>query len=182
MITCNKNKLLFFSGSNSSNSINRKLIEILAGITQAKAVQIIDLRNFPVPLYSDLEEAKGIPAETNRLLEIIDDHDVLVIAIPEHNHSMPAFFKNTIDWMSRARSDYRVFDGKEIILLNASPGNGGNYIISNARVVLEALGAHVIGAAILNKFHKQTVTKNEGHQIVNAGFLSEFESLLASAS
>ncbi|TCD28760.1 NAD(P)H-dependent oxidoreductase [Pedobacter psychrodurus] len=144
MITSNKNKFLFFSGSNSSNSINRKLIEIPIGKTQAKTVKLIDLRNFPVPLYSDLEEAGGIPAETNRLLEIIDNHDVLVIAIPEHNHSMPAFFKNTIDWMSRAHSDYRVFDGKRIIQLGASPGNGSSNIILNARVVLSSYLEHML--------------------------------------
>jgi NAD(P)H-dependent FMN reductase len=135
-----------------------------------------------VPLYSDTEEEKGIPAETNSLLEIIDDHNVLIIAVPQHNHSMPAFFKNTIDWMSRARSDYRVFKNKDIILLSATPGNGSNNIISNARIVLEALGANVIGAAILNEFHKQTVSDNEQTQITSTTFLSEFKNLIAAAT
>src|SRR5690606_3102301 len=99
MITNNKNRILFFSGSNSTNSINQKLVETLARMTQAKTVRSINLRDFPVPLYSDIEEARGIPAETNHLQGIIDDHDLLVIAVPEHNHSVPAFFKNTVDWL-----------------------------------------------------------------------------------
>lgn len=181
MITSNKNKLLFFSGSNSTNSINQKLVETLAHMTQTKTVKVIDLKNFQMPFYSDTEEARGIPTEANSLLEIIDDHDVLIIAVPQHNHSMPAFFKNTIDWMSRARSDYRVFKGKNIILLSATPGNGNTNIISNSQIVLEALGANVIGAAILSEFYKQTVNQNEQFQITSTSFLSKFENLLASA-
>jgi chromate reductase len=182
MITSNKDKLLFFSGSNSTNSINQKLVETLARMTKTRTVKLIDLKDFPVPLYSDMEEENGIPSETNRLLEIIDDHEVLVIALPQHNHSMPAFFKNTIDWMSRARADYRVFKDKDIILLSASPGNGSSNIISNARIVLEALGANIIGAAILNEFHKQTVNESGQTQITSASFLSEFKNLLAAAT
>lgn len=181
MRTSTKNKLLFFSGSNSTNSINQKLVETLARMTQMKTVKVIDLKNFPVPLYSDTEEAKGIPAETVSLLEIIDEHEVLVIAVPQHNHAMPAFFKNIIDWMSRARSDYRVFKGKDIILLSASPGNGSNNIVFNSRIVLEALGARVLGAATLNEFHKQTIHENEEIQITSTSFLAEFENLLASS-
>jgi chromate reductase, NAD(P)H dehydrogenase (quinone) len=182
MTTSNKNKLLFFSGSNSTNSINQKLVETLARMPQTKTVKLIDLKDFPVPLYSDTEEEKGIPPETNSLLEIIDDHNVLVIAVPQHNHSMPAFFKNTIDWMSRARTDYRIFKNKDIILLSATPGNGNDNIILNARIVLEALGANVIGAAILNEFYKQTVNENEQIQITSTSFLSEFENLLAATT
>lgn len=179
MVTSNKNKLLFFSGSNSTNSINQKLVETLARMMQTRTAKVIDLKNYPMPFYSDTEEAKGIPIETNYLLEIIDDHDILIIAIPQHNHSMPAFFKNTIDWMSRARSDYKVFKGKNIILLSAIPGNGSKNIISNSHIVLEALGANVIGAAILSEFYKQTVDEDEQFQITSTSFLSEFENLLA---
>lgn len=181
MITNNKNRILFFSGSNSTNSINQKLVETLARMTQAKTVRSINLRDFPVPLYSDIEEARGIPAETNHLQGIIDDHDLLVIAVPEHNHSVPAFFKNTVDWLSRGRPDYRVLQGKSIILLSACPGNGGSNTVSAARTVLETLGANVIGSLVLNEFDKQTINENEQFRMTNDSFLSEFENLITAA-
>jgi chromate reductase, NAD(P)H dehydrogenase (quinone) len=182
MITSNQSELLFFSGSNSASSINRKMVEALARAAQTNTAKVIDLKNFVMPFYSDEEEARGVPAEALSLLEVIDKHDVLIIAVPQHNHSLPAFFKNTIDWMSRARSDYRIFNGKKIILLSATSGSGSDDIVVSARIVLQALGGNVVGAAILNDFYKQTINKDQQIEIISTGFLSEFENLLALAS
>ena len=182
MITTNQPKLLFFSGSNSASSINKKMVEALARTTAASKAKIIDLKDFAMPFYSDEEEARGVPAEALSLLEVTDNHNVLIIAIPQHNHSMPAVLKNAIDWMSRARSDYRIFKGKNIILVSATPGSGSDDVVVGARIVLQALGGNVIGAAILSDFYKQTVNQNEQIEITSTGFLSEFKNLLALAS
>ena len=62
MTTSNKNKLLFFSGSNSTNSINQKLVETLARMTQTKTVKLIDLKDFSVPLYGSAQVAAHMDA------------------------------------------------------------------------------------------------------------------------
>ena len=180
MITTNK--LLFLSGSSSASSINKKMVEALARSAQTKTAKVIDLKDFAMPFYSDEEEARGVPAEALSLLEVIDSHDVLIIAVPQHNHSMPAFLKNAIDWMSRARSDYRIFKDKNIIVLSATPGSGSDDVVVSARIVLQALGGNLIGAAILNDFYKQTVNQNQQIEIISADFLSQFKNLLALAS
>lgn len=59
-------KKLFFSGSNSTNSINQLLIETLLKLTGQDTDTLINLRNFPMPLYSDTEEKKGYSKKSLR--------------------------------------------------------------------------------------------------------------------
>jgi NAD(P)H-dependent FMN reductase len=171
-------KPLFFSGSNSAKSINRLLIEALAQHTGHSKANIIDLRNYPMPLYSDTEEEKGIPGEAHTLLEIIESHDILIIAIPEHNSGMPAFFKNIVDWMSRTRTSYKVLHGKKVILLSASPAGGGQGAMLNAKIVLEAIGACVIGHAVIRDFYQNTVLENNQLLIHDTQFVTHFKALM----
>ena len=56
-------------------------------------------------------------------------HDGFLIAVPEYNSTMPACFKNMIDWTSRPTEDNEVylccFINKVITLMSASPGSLG---------------------------------------------------------
>ncbi len=53
-------KTIAFAGSNSSKSINQKLINYAS--TQVDSAEIIYLANYNIPMYSmDIEEDKGIP-------------------------------------------------------------------------------------------------------------------------
>ena len=50
----------------------------------------------------------------------------LLLVTPEYNNSIPGPFKNAIDWLSRPASDIaRVFGGKPVALMGASPGRFG---------------------------------------------------------
>jgi len=173
-----ESSLLFFSGSNSSNSINQRVVEALARESGKKNQSIIDLRNYPMPLYSDAEENKGIPKKAVELLEIIEKHDTLVIAVPEYNSAMPAFFKNILDWISRARQNYRVLKGKQVILLSASPGNGGYSAVLNTQIVLIAIGADILGSAVLTDFYNRTTLDNDNLIIKDTAFISQFNNML----
>ena len=45
---------------------------------------------------------------------------------PEYNHSMPGVLKNAIDWLSRPADDVlRVFGGRPVAIMGATPGPGG---------------------------------------------------------
>jgi len=87
-------------------------------------VTLIDIRDYPLPQFSvDIEQAEGSPENAGRLKTLFDDHDAFIISSPEHNGSMPVIFKNMIDWLSRLEGT--IFQDKPILLMSASPGQGG---------------------------------------------------------
>ena len=124
-------RLLAFAGSLRSASFNRRLIHVLAaGARDAGAeVNLIELREHALPIYDGDIEAAGIPETVHRLQAMLAAADGLLIATPEHNGSMPALVKNTLDWMSRAQPDGRsgteLFEGKIAGICSASPGQLG---------------------------------------------------------
>lgn len=80
-----------------------------------------------IPLYDgDLEAAEGIPEAVTILKDAVASADGLLLVTPEYNQSIPGPFKNAIDWMSRPGSDMRrVFGGKPVGIMGASPGRMG---------------------------------------------------------
>lgn len=145
-------KILAFAGSTRTQSINKKLIKIAAeGARKAGAeVTIIDLRDFPMPLYDgDLEAEKGLPENALKLKKIFNEHKGLLLSCPEYNSSITGVLKNTIDWISRSapgqKKDLEEFDGKVVGLLSASPGAlGGLRGLVHVRVILGNIGCLVL--------------------------------------
>lgn len=123
-----KKKILAFAGSLRSGSFNKKLIQNAVNIAkqQGHEVTLIDLNDFPLPIYNgDIEDA-GVPAKVRELQATFDQHDSFLIATPEYNGAVPALVKNTLDWMSRALengdSGITLFKGKVVGIISASPG------------------------------------------------------------
>lgn len=87
-----------------------------------------------IPLYNaDVEEADGIPeAVTSLQQQIIAAAGVLLVT-PEYNNSLPGVFKNAVDWLSRPPQETkRIFHGKPVAVLGASPGGFGTILAQNA--------------------------------------------------
>jgi chromate reductase, NAD(P)H dehydrogenase (quinone) len=130
------------SGSLRRGSYNTALIRAAALLMPEGArLQIESIRS--IPLYDDdLEAAEGIPEPVVGLKEAIAA-DGLLLATPEYNNSIPGVFKNAIDWLSRPPADiHRVFGGKAVALIGASPGGFGTILSQNAWLpVLHTLGA-----------------------------------------
>jgi NAD(P)H-dependent FMN reductase len=104
------------------------------------------------PLYNGDIEAEGIPAAVAALKEKVAAADALLLVTPEYNNGIPGVFKNAIDWLSRPSSDIkRIFGGKPVALIGASPGNFGTILSQAAWLpVLRTLGAdHWSGARLL---------------------------------
>jgi NAD(P)H-dependent FMN reductase len=61
---------------------------------------------------------------------------------PEYNNSIPGVFKNAIDWLSRPPADAaRIFAGRKVALIGASPGGFGTILAQDAWLpVLRTLG------------------------------------------
>ena len=143
--------ILAFAGSTRTESYNKRLIKIaVAGAEAAGAeVTLIDLRDFPLPLYDgDLEARDGLPANARKLKDIFLSHRGLLISAPEYNSSITAVLKNTIDWVSRpvpGEPPLAGFDGKVAALMSASPGAlGGLRGLVHLRSILQNIKVIVL--------------------------------------
>lgn len=137
-------KLLGISGSLRRASFNTALLRAAAALLPDDAT--LDLRTLHgIPLYdADLEASEGIPAAVTALKDAIAAADGVLLATPEYNNGIPGVFKNGIDWLSRPPADVkRVFAGRRIAVIGASPGGFGTILSQNAWLpVLRTLGTH----------------------------------------
>ena len=144
-------KILALAGSTRSDSLNKRLIEAVAALADPASaeVEVIDLRDYPLPLYDgDLEDAEGVPDNAMALKEKFLAADALLISTPEYNTSLPAVLKNAIDWISRPvdgvpwLSEIR---GQVLGAMSASPGStGGMQALGHLRQMFSNLGAYVV--------------------------------------
>jgi len=141
-------RILAFAGSARRESLNKKLLAVLAAEVEAAggAVTRLDLNDLPLPLYhGDLEEAEGLPANAAKLVALIGAHAALLIAAPEYNSQPTPLLKNTIDWCTRAEPN--PFADKVAAVASASPGMfGGVRSAQLTKQLLLHLGCHVIPA------------------------------------
>ena len=145
-------KILAFAGSNSSNSINKQLVDYAA--TLIEGVDVIDLRDYDAPIYgSDLEQSSGLPESIQKLYNLIQGYESIIMASPEHNGFPPAFLKNILDWLSRAEGEKFLKD-KKVALLSTSPGGyGGKNNLNNMKNVMPYWGANIVGTYSLSSFY-----------------------------
>jgi chromate reductase len=155
-------KILLFAGSNNPKSINQTVINSVAGMIDEDKRTVINLRDYQLPVYSFELEAEGIPEKAKALRKIIDEHNNFVIAVPEHNGSVSAFFKNTLDWLSRVEKGYKLFTDKRVALISVSPVGGTANALSHAEVILKRLGATITDAIGIPKFFEETITTEKG--------------------
>jgi NAD(P)H-dependent FMN reductase len=144
-------KILAFAGSARAGSWNKKLVAVAAAAARAAGgeVTLVDLRDFPMPLYdADVEAAEGLPDHAKRMKALFLAHDALLLACPEYNSSITALLKNTIDWVSRpapGETSLQCFVGKTASLVAASPGAlGGLRGLVHVRAILGSIGVLVL--------------------------------------
>ena len=145
-------RILAFAGSARRDSVNKKVLHAAAEGARAAGVTVtvIDLADYPMPLYDgDLEARDGLPENAHKLKALFREHHGLLLACPEYNGSITPLMKNTIDWVTRpAGADepmLAAFDGKAAGLVAASPGAlGGLRGLAHARQILSGIRVHVI--------------------------------------
>jgi len=178
-------KILAFAGATRSQSWNKKLIRVAARAAEEAGAEVtlIDLRDYPMPLYDgDLEQTEGLPAMARELKALMVASHAFLLSCPEYNSSISAVLKNTIDWISRpvtGEPRYVAFKGKVAGLLAASPTNlGGVRALLTVRQVLNALGVLVLPtqfalAHAASAFNEDGTLKEDGHRAAVAAVVGE---------
>lgn len=144
--------VLALSGSNSQHSINRKLVQYVAGQVVNFEVSLHHWTNYKVPIYGiDLEKERGIPADIRVFKNTIDPYEALMIAVNEHNLGISSFFKNILDWTSRLDSQF--LKGKKIMLMSTSESeDGAHHALEYMEKVVPLFGGEVVESFSLPSF------------------------------
>ena len=146
-------KIVSFAGSNSQHSINKKLAIYTASLFENSDVEVLDLNNFQMPLFSvDVEVEIGQHPLAKAFLEKIATADILVVSLAENNGNYSVAFKNVFDWCSRIGA--KVFQDKPMLLMATSPGaRGGASVLEIAKSAFPRYGASIKNTFSLPNFN-----------------------------
>jgi NAD(P)H-dependent FMN reductase len=174
-------KILAFAGSTSSTSINKELAGFAAENLENTAFDIIDLRDFNIPIYSqDEEKENGLPEGAKRFSALFEQYDGFILSLAEHNGSYAAAFKNIFDWSTRVEKNF--FRDKPLLLMATSPGGrGGATVLNTAATSFPHMGAKSITTFSLPGFYdnfKEGKIVNDEFASVLKEKVNEFENSL----
>jgi len=183
-------RIIGISGSLRRYSYNTGLLRAAAELAPPEVeLQIAAIGG--IPFYdADLEASDGIPPSVAALKEQIVAADAMLLATPEYNNSMPGVLKNAIDWLSRPPADSaRVFAGRIIAIIGASPGNFGTVQSQSAWLpVLRTLrmepwfGGRLALARAATAFDAAGVLTDETARAQLREFIQGFAQFIASRS
>ncbi|HEY5715981.1 MAG TPA: NAD(P)H-dependent oxidoreductase [Psychromonas sp.] len=125
-------KIIGFAATNHKKSINLQLVKYACHFLIKHDIEILDLNDYELPLYSQDKEAEiGHPQIAKAFLAKLSGSDAIVISFAEHNGSYTTAYKNLFDWCSRIEP--KVFQNKPMVLLSTSPGaRGGASVLATA--------------------------------------------------
>jgi NAD(P)H-dependent FMN reductase len=176
-----------FGASNSRNSINKQFAQFAAGQIENIKVDLLDLNDFEMPIYSiDIEKDSGFPEAAKRFKEHISASDAIIISFAEHNGHYTVAFKNIFDWVTRM--DRNMWMNKPMFLLSTAPGpRGAHRVIESAEIDMARKAGNVVSIFSLpshwENFSKDTgITNEELKKKFEIELLKFKEALLSKAS
>lgn len=140
--------IFVFCASNSSKSINKELLKECVKHLDGNDFTFKTMADFELPVFGQDLEGNGQPYPTAALdfIHLVQESDAIILATPEHNSSMPAAFKNLVDWCSRYPDlgKNKVFHNKPVFLLSTTPGGrGGKSNLEHLSSVMPWWGADI---------------------------------------
>ena len=162
-------KILAFAGSHSSTSINHQFLTHVVNRVQGHEIKLIKLTDYVVPIYSiDNEKEKGFPVNIQVLKNLISENDALIISVNEHNGMISSFFKNYIDWLSRA--DRNFLENKKILLMSTSPGaRGAASALEYTKGILPRFGGNVIESFSFPSYKENFANDKVQNEVLDMG-------------
>ncbi|MFG6685860.1 NADPH-dependent FMN reductase [Mariniflexile sp. HNIBRBA6329] len=145
--------IIAFAGSNSRESINKKLATYTVSLVENVNINNLDLNDFELPLFGvDLEKEQGIPENAHNFLNLIKTSDGIILSLAEHNGAYSTVFKNIFDWMSRI--DGKLWSNKPMLLMATSPGaRGGASVLGIAKNRFPFNGGNIVSEFSLPNFN-----------------------------
>ena len=147
-------KIIAFGASSSKQSINKQLATFAANQFQNVSVEILDLNDYEMPIFSvDKEKENGIHPLAQEFYSKLGSADLILISFAEHNGNYSSAFKNILDWTSRINA--KTFQEKPMLLLATSPGaRGGSSVLEIASKRFPFQGGIVKGSFSLPSFYE----------------------------
>lgn len=110
-----------------------------AGKLDGAEVEIVDLKDYPLPLFDEAGSPQFNPdrkpeGEVKKWLDKLSEADALIIASPEYNRSIPGPVKNALDYVAFELA-------KKPVALVTHGSVGGAYAIADYRVALAQMHA-----------------------------------------
>ena len=142
-----RSNIVVFAATNSTQSINLRLANHAAKILQNELsvsveIDVLDLNDYEMPIYSPEREARGIPQFAKDFYEKLGAADGVMISFAEHNGTYTAAFKNIFDWSSRIKK--QVFQDRPVMLMATSIGpQGGQRVLAAAMGAFPNFGANI---------------------------------------
>jgi NAD(P)H-dependent FMN reductase len=166
-----KKKIVGFGASISTTSINKAFATYALKFFPEYEVELIDLNDYKVPVFSVDCEKENCPEEAKAFLAKIKEADVLICSMAEHNRNWTVGFKNLFDWCSRL--DLKLLQNKPMFLLSTSPGGyGAQNSMNIAKTIFPAFGGNILTSFALPKFH-ENFDREQG--ILDAALLADFK-------
>jgi len=153
--------IIAFAASSGTQSINKQLVTYAATLIPQHRVEILDLNDYEIPLFSeDRERELGQPDLAQAFMAKLGNADAIILAFAEHNGSYSAAYKNLFDWCSRINT--KVYQGKDMVVLSTSPGpGGGRNVMTAALDSLPHFDAVVKSSLSIPKFYDHFDVENQ---------------------
>jgi NAD(P)H-dependent FMN reductase len=158
---------ILVASCNNNQKLGIKLEEIIE--QNNSDVQLINLVDLNLPLYSTKEEENGIPKNAINLASTILEYKAFIVVAPEYNGVMPSVLNNAIAWSSRATKDWREAFNEKIVALATHSAGGGAKGLQAMRSMFSHLGANVLSREILTNYEKnlnEETAKNIIQQLI----------------
>ena len=171
-------RVIAFAASSSRRSINKQLVIWACGLLEDAEVEILDLNDYELPLFSvDREDQLGQPELAQAFLDKITGSDGIIISFAEHNGAYSAAYKNLYDWVSRIQP--KVYRDKPMVLLSTSPGGrGGKSVMELAERQIPRFGGDIRATVSVPSFGDNFDT--EAGRVSNAEIAADIEAAVKS--
>lgn len=147
-----KKKIIGFGASTSTTSINKAFAAYALTFFPEFEVELVDLNDFAVPVFSVDLEKEHFPETAKAFLAKIAETDIIICSMSEHNRNWTAAFKSLFDWCSRINLE--LLQQKPILLMSTSPGGyGAQNSLNIALKVFPQFGGNILESFALPKFY-----------------------------